>query len=72
MLVDQPQGEGEGRSEKESQDTQEPKEEEQRAELVQRVNDEAEMFEVFNPTVRYQRVHWNPEPLPSLTYSHSL
>ncbi|KAF9316661.1 hypothetical protein BKA57DRAFT_471447 [Linnemannia elongata] len=63
LLVGQPQSEGEG----ESQDKQELKEEGQRAELVQRVNDEAEMFEVFNPAVSCQRVYWNPEPLPSLS-----
>lgn len=67
LLVGQPQGEGEGWSEEESEDKQELKEEGQRAELVQRVNDEAEMFEVFNPAVSCQRVHWNPEPLPSLS-----
>lgn len=42
-------------------------EEEERRLLVQRVNDEAEMFEVFNPAVRCQRVQWNPDPLPSLS-----
>lgn len=67
LLVDQPQAEDGGGGEEGSQDKQELKEEEQRAELVQRVNDEAEMFEVFNPAVRCQRVHWNREPLPSLS-----
>ncbi|KAG9063455.1 hypothetical protein KI688_004338 [Linnemannia hyalina] len=61
LLVDQPQDEGESGSEVESQEL---REEELRADLVQRVNDEAEMFEVFNPAVKCQRVHWNLEPLP--------
>ncbi|KAF9417367.1 hypothetical protein BGZ76_004535 [Entomortierella beljakovae] len=32
-------------------------------ELSRSVNDEAEMFEVFNPTVSCQRVKWSPDPL---------
>ncbi|KAF9111467.1 hypothetical protein BGX27_004864 [Mortierella sp. AM989] len=35
--------------------------------LSQNVNDEAEMFEVFNPTVSCQRVIWKADPLPSLS-----
>jgi hypothetical protein len=59
MLVDQPQGDEDDQGKK--------AEEEERRLLVQRVNDEAEMFEVFNPAVRCQRVQWNLDPLPSLS-----
>ncbi|KAF9194293.1 hypothetical protein BGZ51_000453 [Haplosporangium sp. Z 767] len=34
----------------------------QDSELLQNVNDEAEMFEVFNPSVSCQRVQWNTSP----------
>ncbi|KAF9586522.1 hypothetical protein BGW38_003208 [Lunasporangiospora selenospora] len=34
--------------------------------LRQHVNDEAEMFEVFNPSVQCGRVNWNEDPIPSL------
>jgi len=37
--------------------------------LLQTVNDEAEMFEVFNPAVSCQRVRWNADPLPQLSGS---
>ncbi|KAF9921023.1 hypothetical protein FBU30_008979 [Linnemannia zychae] len=40
--------------------------ERQDPELLQTVNDEAEMFEVFNPAVNCQRVQWNIEAQPSL------
>ncbi|KAG0370363.1 hypothetical protein BC939DRAFT_465665 [Gamsiella multidivaricata] len=36
------------------------------SELSQHVNDEAEMFEVFNPAVNCQRVKWSIDPIPSL------
>ncbi|KAG0045404.1 hypothetical protein BGZ83_009389 [Gryganskiella cystojenkinii] len=39
--------------------------EQQDPNLLQQVNDEAEMFEVFNPAVHCQRVQWNPDSLPS-------
>ncbi|KAF9991565.1 hypothetical protein BGZ79_004298 [Entomortierella chlamydospora] len=35
--------------------------------LLQNVNDEAEMFEVFNPAVSCQRVAWSKDPLPTLS-----
>lgn len=38
----------------------------QDAHLFQHVNDEAEMFEVFNPTVSCQRVEWSVHPMPCL------
>ncbi|KAF9098116.1 hypothetical protein BGX29_007769 [Mortierella sp. GBA35] len=37
--------------------------------LLQTVNDEAEMFEVFNPAVSCQRVQWNTDPMPSVSSS---
>ncbi|KAI1313801.1 hypothetical protein EDD11_002508 [Mortierella claussenii] len=39
------------------------------AELLQTVNDEAEMFEVFNPAVSCQRVAWSMDPIPHLNSS---
>ena len=39
---------------------------EQDAGLSQQVNDEAEMFELFNPAVHCQRIQWNAEPIPPL------
>lgn len=38
----------------------------QDAHLLQHVNDEAEMFEVFNPTVSCRRVEWSAHPIPCL------
>lgn len=38
----------------------------QDAQLFQHVNDEAEMFEVFNPAVSCQRIAWSPHPVPTL------
>ncbi|GJJ71945.1 hypothetical protein EMPS_04302 [Entomortierella parvispora] len=40
--------------------------EEQDTDLSRQVNDEAEMFELFNPTVHCQRIQWNSEPIPRL------